>query len=213
MTIKEKDLLQKYVLSTSEDSYTTISASKNSSGIINYKKLQVITEFLFFIRDKTVNISHLLNKNVLIFFEFLNQCCPNKKEEKKNDINEIKNEGDEYSNDDVDDEDVDIDKDDYIEELKNDFNTSFLEGDEKKNKDIFKSQKMQTKNEINFTSALNYIFYNNSDNDFSNEINYLYENVVLPKHNKGIELPKIKEEKNEENYWKIFQERIEKIFN
>ena len=213
LTTKEKDLLQKYLLSTSEDSYTTISASKNSSGIINYKKLQVITEFLFFIRDKTVNIIHLLNKNVLIFFEFLNQCSPNKKEEKKNDINEIKNEGDENSNDDVDDEDVDIDNDDYIEELKNDFNTSFLEGDEKKNKDIFKSQKIQTKNEINLTSALNYIFYNSSGNDFSNEINYLYKNVVLPKRNKGIEPPKIEEEKNEENYWKIFQERIGKIFN
>ena len=219
LTIKEKDLLQNYLLSASEDSYTTITASKsNSPGIINYKKLQVITEFLFFIRDKTVNIIHLLNKNVLIFFEFLNQCCPNKKEEKQKEeqieINEIKNEGDEYSSDDdVDDEDVDIDNDDYIEELKNDFNTSFSKAYEKKNKDIFKSQKIKTKNEINLTSALKYIFYSSSDNDFSNEINYLYENVVLPKRNKGIELPKIEKEKNEENYRKIFQERIEKIFN
>lgn len=213
LTNEEKDLLQNYLLSSSEDAYITITASKmNKNDIISSEKLQVIIEFLFFIRDKTVDIIHLLNETVLLFFEFLNQCCKPKKEQ--NTIIEIKNEGAENSDgDNSEDEYVDIDKDDHIEELKYDFNTSFSKEYEKKNKEIFTSQKIKTKNSINLTSALKYIFSNRADNDFSNEIIYLYENVVLPKRKKGLKISKNEKESNEKDYWKVFQERIEKLYN
>ena len=52
LTTEEKDLLQNYLLSTSEDDNTTITVSKlNNNSIISSEKLQVITEFLFFIRE------------------------------------------------------------------------------------------------------------------------------------------------------------------
>lgn len=89
----------------------------------------------------------------------------------------------------------------------------FLKNMKKKNKEIFTSQKIKTKNSINLTSALKYIFSNRADNDFSNEIIYLYENVVLPKRKKGLKISKIEKESNEKDYWKVFQERIEKLYN
>jgi len=159
-----------------------------------------------------VDIIHLLNETVMQSFEFLNHCC--KQKEKQNKFIEIKNEEDEYSDcDNAEDEFIDIDKDDYIEELKYDFSTSFSEEYEKKSKEIFTSQKIKTKNSINLISAIKYIFSSKVDNDFSNEINYLFENDVLPKRNKRLELSMIEKESNEKDYWKVFQERIEKLYN
>jgi len=91
--------------------------------------------------------------------------------------------------------------------------TSFSEEYEKKSKEIFTSQKIKTKNSINLISAIKYIFSSKVDNDFSNEINYLFENDVLPKRNKRLELSMIEKESNEKDYWKVFQERIEKLYN
>lgn len=214
LTNGEKTLLKNYLISSSEDSYTTITTLKHDNPeIINPNKLQVIIEFLFFIRDKTVDIIHLLNDTVLVFFEFLNQCSARKKLEKENkienEINEIIIESDESSND--DEEEIDINNDEYIDELKKEFNASFSKSHEKKNKEIFTSSKIQTNNEISLSSAFKYIFDGRPDNDFSNELNYLYENVILPKRKKNIEISKKEKEIKEKNYWNGLQERIERI--
>ena len=215
LTNGEKTLLKNYLISSSEDSYTTITTLKHDNPeIINPNKLQVIIEFLFFIRDKTVDIIHLLNDTVLVFFEFLNQCSARKKLEKENkienEINEIIIESDESSND--DEEEIDINNDEYIDELKKEFNASFSKSHEKKNKEIFTSSKIQTNNEISLSSAFKYIFDGRPDNDFSNELNYLYENVILQKRKKNIEISKKEKEIKEKNYWNGLQERIERIF-
>ena len=51
-------------------SYTRIYASKSNKDI-NPDKLQAILEFLFFLRDKTIDIIHLLIDNAILFFQFL----------------------------------------------------------------------------------------------------------------------------------------------
>ena len=106
LTDKGKDLLKDYLISDFEDSYSTILASKiNNTDRITSKKLQVILEFLFFIRDKKSAIIHLLNEASSLFFQFLNQYSFKKsidkneiKEETKNEISDDdEEEEDEYS--------------------------------------------------------------------------------------------------------------------
>ena len=50
-------------------------------------KIQVILEFLFFIRDKLIFTIHLLNEASSLFFEFLNQYSSAKKIDKDNENN------------------------------------------------------------------------------------------------------------------------------
>ena len=103
LTDKEKDLLKDYLISDFEDSYSTILASEiNNTDRITSKKLQVILEFLFFIRDKTSAIIHSLNEASSLFFQFLNQYSF-KKSIDKNEISDDDEEEDEYSDEDDDD--------------------------------------------------------------------------------------------------------------
>ena len=119
LTDKEKDLLKDYLISDFEDSYSTILSSEiNNTDRITSKKLQVILEFLFFIRDKTSAIIHSLNEASSLFFQFLNQYSFKKsidkneiKEETKNVISDDdEEEEDEYSDEDDDDYGFDMEE-------------------------------------------------------------------------------------------------------
>ena len=203
LTGEEKDILNKYLLSNSDESYTSIFASEyNNSDEIDYKKVQVILEFLFFIRDKTIDLIHLLNETALLFFEFLNQSFPNKKS-----INQGKNKIVEIESNEEDNEE-DSEEDDNIEELKRDFNFSFQQ--ETNNENIFKKLSAQYVDNIESDDAINYIFESSSNNDYSNEINYLYENVVIPERKEKIEKPNIIEEKS---YHSLYQQKVDSLYN
>ena len=173
LTEEEKTLLSNYLSSNIDESYNRIYASKFSdSEGINYKKIQVILEFLFFIRDKTITIIHLLNEASTLFFEFLNQNSTNKID--KDNINETDENNiiENYCNEEKDD--------DIIEELSKDFNLNFSKQYKEKNKELIKNISVEAKDKINCRSALNYIFSSNPKNNFAKEIEYLYENIVLP---------------------------------
>lgn len=60
-TEKKNIILNKYASSNSEDSYTRIYESKS-----NNSKLLPILEFLFFLRDKAIDIFHSLNDNGIL---------------------------------------------------------------------------------------------------------------------------------------------------
>ena len=97
----------------------------NQDGF-NSKKLQVILEFLFFIRDKTIDIIHLLNNAALFFFEYLNKFPSDKSELfKKNDDNIIINKIKDDNNDSY-----------YIEELEKEFQFNHSSDHENLNKKI-----------------------------------------------------------------------------
>ena len=201
LTKDEKELLKDYLSTTTEDSYTVIYASnKTNPETIDYRKIQVILEFLFFIRDKTISIIHILNKTSTLFFNFLFQYSSTKKFEEieKNVINEItiqnNNDEDYY----------------YIDELKNDFDFTFSKDHKTQNKNIFKNLEIEYINDIDCLSALKYIFSNKINNDYMKEINYLYNNIVLPERNKQEELIK---EKDKESEYFLFQKKIDTEYN
>ena len=176
MTEKEKALLNNYSLTITQDSYTLIYASKlNNSKEIDYRKIQVILEFLFFIRDKSIFTIHLLNETSLLFFEYLTQYSSVKKND-KDDKNEIKEIGT-NKNLNFDDDD---DNDD-IGELKKDYNLIFSEDHKENNEKLFENLLVQYNENMDLNSALNFIFYNNDMDDYRHELDYLLQNVVFPK--------------------------------
>ena len=207
LTEKEKALLNNYSLTTTQDSYTSIYASKlNDSKEIDYRKIQVILEFLFFIRDKSIFTIHLLNEASSLFFEFLTQYSSEKKIDKdnendKNEIKEIRTD----KNWNCDDEDYDI------EELKKDYNFIFSEDHKEKNEKLYENLLVQGNENIDLNSALNYIFSHSAMNDYKNELNYLYENVVLPKHLKDQKFLEVKKEKQSEDY-ALIENKIDSVF-
>ena len=200
LTNEEKEILKNYLSSTTEDSYSSIYASNepNPEGI-SYKKIQVILEFLFFIRDKTISIIHLLNETSTLFFNFLNQYSSGKKieENDKNEINEII---DSQNNNDEDDLNVD--------ELKKEFDCKFSKDYKTHNENVFKNLKIE--GVIDCHSALNYIFSNINNNDYSKEINYLYNNIVLPERNNMKESIKELELKSK---YSLILDKIDTIYN
>ena len=194
LTEKEKDLLTNYLLTTNQDSYTSIYASKlNNSDEIDYNKIQVILEFLFFIRDKSIFLINLLKITFSLFSEFLSQFTSVKNMDKV-----VKNE--------IDDED-----DEYIEELKKDFNIIFSEDHKENNEKLFGNLLVETNGNIEVNSVLNYIFYNKDINGYEKEINCLYQNVVLPKHIKDEKFIEDKNEK-ENNDYLFFQNEIDFVY-
>lgn len=177
MTEKEKALLNNYSLTITQDSYTSIYASKlNDSKEIDYRKIQVILEFLFFIRDKSIFTIHLLNETSLLFFEYLTQYSSVKKNDKddKSEIKEIST----NKNLNFDDDD---DNDDDIGELKKDYNLIFSENHKENNEKLFENLLVQYNENMDLNSALNFIFYNNDMDDYRYELDYLLQNVVFPK--------------------------------
>ena len=191
LTNEEKDLLKKYLSSISEDSFTSIIASKdNNSNGIKAEKIQVILEFLFFIRDKTIDIIHLLNKSASLFFEFLkpglNGEQVTQSEQKIESFEANSNDEEDNANED-------------IEELQKEFNSN-IEINTSKNEEIFNKLSDSSINDINCLSALEFIFNFKSSTGYLNELKYLFENIVLPERNIKIGINNIKNDKIEINY-------------
>ena len=215
LTDKEKALLTDYFISDSDEySYSTIYASKlNNKDRINNEKLQAILEFLFFIRDKTIAIIHLLNETSSLFFEFLNENSLQKNITKKEIIEETK---DEISdNVDDDDEDDDDDDDDYsfnMEELKKEFKYNFSKKYKKENGKLLKNLSVKPTSQVDCVSAIDYIFSNNPYNNYKNEINYLFENFVLPNQYKD-KIFTHDNQKEKKSYYISFQDNCYIAFN
>ena len=70
--------------------------------------------------------------------------------------------------------------DEKIEELTKDLKLNFASEYKKKNKESIANISVESKEKINSRSALSYIFSNIPNNNYKKEIEYLYENIVLP---------------------------------
>ena len=70
----EKKILSNFLIEyTDNESFSQIKINKNlSNTIIEPNKLEVIIEFLFFLRDKSIDIIHILNSNASNFFSLIN---------------------------------------------------------------------------------------------------------------------------------------------
>ena len=215
LTDKEKALLNDYLISDSDESYTTIFASEfDNVDKIKYQNLQVILEFLFFIRDKTIDIIHLLNQTSSLFFEFLNQNSLKKNINQNEITEEVKNEINDNDKGDINESDDD-DEDDYsfdMEELKKEFNSNYSKNYKKENAKLFKNLSVKPASQINCISALDYIFSNNPYNDYKYEINYLFEKFVLPNHYKSMIFTK-DNQKEKISYYTSFQNIFASTFN
>ena len=214
LTEKEKALLNDYLISNSDESYTTIYASKfGNTDRIKSNNLQVILEFLFFIRDKTNDIIHLLNETSSLFFEFLNQNSPKKNANKNETTEEAKNEINDNDKDDIEQEDDDSDYIFDMEELKKEFKSNYSNNYKKENTKLIKNLSVKPASQINCISALDYIFSNNPYNDYKNEINYLFEKFVLPNNYKSKIFTKDNQKEEEISYYKSFQNNFASTFN
>ena len=134
----------------------------------------MILEFLFFIRDKTNDIIHLLNETSSLFFEFLNQNSPKKNANKNETTEEEKNEINDNDNDEIEEEDDDSDYIFDMEELKKEFKSNYSNNYKKENAKLIKNLSVKPASQINCISALDYIFSNNPYNDYKNEISYFF---------------------------------------
>ena len=170
-------------------------------NVINNERLQVIVEFLFFIRDKTIDIIHLLNKTAPLFFEFLKPGLNNEQgtDSEKNKIDEIKSDDEEYN----EDEDLEL--------LQMEFNSN-IEGNKMKNEEIFNKSSASSLNEIKCISVLEYISNFKPSNDYSSELKYLFEKIVLPERKTKVEINNIEDEGEEINYYEVLQKKIESIY-
>lgn len=181
-------ILDEYISSLSEDSFTSILVSKNNdnSKEISSEKIQAILEFLFFIRDKTIDTIHILNKTAPLFFDFLNQDSLDKK---------IEND------------------DEFLEELQKDFNNNFSKEEKNINEVILNKLSVKPIDKIECFSALDFIFNSRSNNDYINEIKYLYENVVLPEREGRIILNNEENEEENNSYYLTLQKKIGSLYN
>ena len=68
-----------------------------------------------------------------------------------------------------------------MEELKKEFNNKSSKNYKKDNQKLFNN----LISEIGCFSALDYIFSNNPYYDYEKEINYLFENIVLPNNSEN----------------------------
>ena len=154
----EKQLLTDYSISNFDnESYSTIFENSEINGVVEPKKLRVIIEFLFYIKDKTIDIIHILELNSICFFSLLNE--QNIKENLNYNINNIA--------------------------FKNDNNLAYahitdINSIEKNNKVIFDKHKINPKESIIFEYAFNFIFNTYIDFDLNSKIEYIYNNMQFP---------------------------------
>ena len=169
LTKEEKEILKNYYSRISEESYTSIYAAKEiKNPPIESLKLQIILDFLFYLRDKTINIIHILEKNALSFFEYLNQKPSKNSEEEKESKNLINIEGDK--------------KEDkaQLEEMKYYIPPKRSNNAKKINSQLLSVLKVNPRNEIDSYSAFDYIFFYKTKENYNKEIQYMYQNFVLP---------------------------------
>ena len=204
LTEEEKNILNNYLSSNMDESYKRISVTKiEDLKEIKYDKIQAILEFLFFIRDKTISIIHLLNEASTLFFDFLNKNSNSTiNTTEKNEI-ETNNIIENCYSDEKDDE--------KIEELTKDFKINFSCEYEEKNKELIANISIESKEKINCRSALSYIFSNQPNNNYKKEIEYLYENIVLPERAQVLVSNKYSN-KQEDSYYSLIQNNIMSLY-
>ena len=199
LTLEEKQVLQKYSSNNFEESFTSIHASTTQRNpVFDPEKLQIILDFLFFARDKTIDTIHILNKKALPFFGYLSEHDLESQEVNKTEKIQLTNI---INNSDKD----------SLEELKNYSTPKNSNNADIINKNIFNSLKVNPKEEINSHSAFDYIFFYKPPENYKKEIKYLYENVVLPLENVTLKDDDIDPFKR--NYWKDLEEKIQYIYD
>ena len=195
LTEGEKEILKQYTSIITEEPFIHVYASRSvHSELISPQRLQVIIDFLFFIRDKSINIIHILEENALPFFEYLNEKF----------LEKIKK----GNNTDILQNIIQKEDDDKIEELINYLPPKRADNHKEKNYQIFDELKIQSTKEIDSHSAFDYIFFYKPKQDYNEEIKYIYENIVLP-------LDNINPKKNQNDPLKrnSFQNLKNKIYN
>ena len=157
-------LLKEYSLTNLDnDSFTSIFVDEpNKNSIIQPKRLQVIIEFLFFMRDKSIDIIHLLNKQSALYFPLLNR--PNILKDINNNDKEINN----------------------INIMNKDENQNNINYNEK-NMELFNKIKVNLKENILCRHAFLYLFQEKMELDYKKEVEYLINNIIIP-HNLTKEL-------------------------
>ena len=198
LTLEEKKVLQKYSSSNFEESFTSIHASKTQRNpVFDPEKLQIILDFLFFVKDKTIDTIDILNKKFLLFFGYISENSLESQEVNKMEIQltNIINDSDK----------------DSLEELKNYSNPKNSNNADIINTNIFNSLKVNPKEENNSHSTFDYIFFYKPPENYKKEIKYLYENVVLPLEHVTLKDDDIDPFKR--NYWKDLEEKIQYIYD
>ena len=200
LTLEEKNILKKYSSENNEDSYTTIYASKiTKNPLVTPEHLQIILEFLFFSREKTINTIHILKKDALFFFGYLKEDGLKSEEGKSDEI---------YLTNSIDNSKKD---EDILEELKNYSKPKDSKNADIINKKVFELLKINPKEEINSHSAFEYIFNYKPKEDYYKEIEFLYEKVVMPLDNI---IPKENDiDSFERNQWKNLESKIQYIYD
>ena len=182
----EKKVLSNFLIEyTDNESFYSIKVNKNiSNTIIEPNKLEVIIEFLFFLRDKTIDIIHILNSNSSFFFSLLNH----EEISDNNDNEKIKNNQIMIKNGKINDENEEEEEDDYSDENLNELKQEIIYDTSKKvknqNKKIFEKIKIKEIEEVKCKNAIDYVFYKIEEVDCKKEVDYLYKNIIMPKSNK-----------------------------
>ena len=111
---------------------------------VTYDKLQVILEFLFFVRNKIIITIHLLDETASLFFEFLNKNSPQKGTAQKEIIEEKNDINNDFFNDNDSDDDIEFN----MEEIKMELNYDNSKTNLEKNEKVFKSISIKPNEQI-----------------------------------------------------------------
>jgi hypothetical protein len=105
------------------------------------------------------------------------------------------------------------DDEEFLEELQNDFNdNTFSKGQNNNNEGIIKKLSAKPIDKVKLTSALDYIFIASTNNDYLDEIKYLYENVVLPERKEKTIISNEEDEGEKNSYYLALLEKIDSLY-
>ena len=165
ITEKEKLLLENYKSENADnENYSTIIVRKDIPNIklnLSAGKLQVIIDFLFFLRKKTIDVIHLLSKHSSSFFSLFNDI-------NTNEMNQVQNI-------------ISVNDDSNLPELLKEINLNSSENYSQINEHIFKKIRVGNEKKIKFKHAFQYFFKESIISDYSKELDYLYDNIILSK--------------------------------
>ena len=150
----DMQLLKEYsIQNLDNESFTTILVDESKNNfIIQPNKLQVIIEFLFFLRDKAIDIIHLLEKDSALYFPLLNKTDISIECENSEKIIKI------------------------INENENEKDINYIE----KNKQLFKKIRVNKKEEILLKHTFQYLFQEKVKYNYKKEVQYLIDNIIIP---------------------------------